>query len=376
MKKNLLSSVLVLLFLLPLMAKAQDPGVPDTVFFKAGTPCSGNGDTLYIAPNGKAYIQVWVATDESTKITEMPLIDKNYGASGYHYLDTLDNGSLYSEMPAAFNGSGATTGWCIVDLIQHLPAFLLVHSAGFGSLVYYGDTLFATLAYTVLDTCTICLDSTSFFNPNHRLALSNFQGSWVPQFLPRCFPVRYTDRPPLQVSAPATDTCILGKSFSYFVEVSDSLNELLEDGAWLLLRNRSSGATYFGTGFLNRVSGQGTSAGVYEVSLDPFSTGLVKYWISGGEINFEMKFSGVNGAAGFDTTKVFLLEERGDVNGDGKISIADVIFMINVIVGRTLPPADWQPKADVNCNLTAGDMGDVVYLVNYLFRGGPGPFCY
>lgn len=369
MKKNLLSSVLVLLFLLPLMAKAQDPGVPDTVFFKAGTPCSQDGETLYIAPNGKAYIQVWVATNESTKAAELPLTNTAF-SSTFAYLDTLDNGSLYDISPAAFNGTKLTTdGLMVINTTQHPPDFLLAHMAGFASNgIYYGDTLFATLTYTVSDTGTICLDTTGFFRPSGFLEFLDWQGhGWVPGFLPKCFYVRYGGAVPLQVSAPAADTGIVGKPFNFLVQVNDPSGNLLVDGAWLLLRNLSTGETGYGTNFIKRTSGQGTSSGVYEVSFTSGSTG---------QFNFEMKFSGVNGAAGFDTTKVFLLDERGDVNGDGKISVADVIFMINVIVGRILPPADWWPKADVNCNLTAGDMGDVVYLVNYLFRGGPGPYCY
>jgi hypothetical protein len=369
MKKNLLSSVVVLLLLLHLMAKAQDPGGPDTVFFKAGTPCSGNGDTLYIASNGKVFIQVWVATDESTKTAEIPLTNTAF-PSTFAYLDTLDNGSLYDIFPAAFNGTKlATNGLMVINTTQHPPDFFLAHMAGFASNgIYYGDTLFATLTYTVSDTGTICLDTTGFFRPSEFLGFLDWQGhGWVPEFFAKCFYVRTGGPASLQVSAPATDTGIVGKPFSFSVQVSNPSGDLLEDGAWLLLRNLSTGETIYGTSFIKRISGQGTSSGVYEVSFTPASTG---------QFNFEMKLSGINGAAGFDTTRVFLLDQRGDVNGDGRLSVADVIFMINVIVGRILPPADWWPKADVNCNLMAGDMGDVVYLVNYLFKGGPGPYCY
>jgi len=368
MKKNLLSSVLVFLFLLPLWAKAQDLGVPDTVFFKAGTPCSANGDTLYITSAGKVYIQVWVTTDETTKAADIPLTNTAYPIASA-YLDTLDNGSPDQIRPAAFNGTKLTTnGLIYINTTLHPPDFLLAHLAGFASTIYYGDTLFATLTYTVSDTGMICLDTSGFFQPAHSLGFSNEQAiSWVPKFVPKCFYVRYGGSASLQISAPATDTGIVGKPFSFPVQVNDPSGILLEDGAWLLLRNLSTGETVYGTSFIKRISGQGTSSGVYEVSFTPASTG---------QFNFEMKFSGEDGAAGFDTTKVFLLDERGDVNGDGRISVADVIFMINVIVGRTLPPADWWPKANVNCNQMAGDMGDVIYLVNYLFRGGPGPYCY
>jgi M6 family metalloprotease-like protein len=63
----------------------------------------------------------------------------------------------------------------------------------------------------------------------------------------------------------------------------------------------------------------------------------------------------------------------GDANGDGKINLLDVSFIINALYrGGTQP----NPKesADVNHD-TKMNLLDVSYIINYLYRQGPGPSC-
>jgi len=64
---------------------------------------------------------------------------------------------------------------------------------------------------------------------------------------------------------------------------------------------------------------------------------------------------------------------RGDVNQDGIINIADVIYLINYLFIGGLPPSPlW--IGDANCDSVV-DIADVIYLINYLFVGGPPPGC-
>jgi hypothetical protein len=65
---------------------------------------------------------------------------------------------------------------------------------------------------------------------------------------------------------------------------------------------------------------------------------------------------------------------RGDVNHDSNIDVGDVVYLINYLFKGGFPPlpffsGDANDDADVN-------VGDVVFLVNYLFRGGPSPLTY
>jgi hypothetical protein len=74
---------------------------------------------------------------------------------------------------------------------------------------------------------------------------------------------------------------------------------------------------------------------------------------------------------------IFRLEDysawRGDANGDGIISPGDVIYLINYLF-RGGPAPDPLERGDCNCDGEV-DPGDVVYLINYLFRYGPPPSC-
>ena len=61
----------------------------------------------------------------------------------------------------------------------------------------------------------------------------------------------------------------------------------------------------------------------------------------------------------------------GDVTGDGLIDAGDVIFILNYLYRGGFAPHPLI-TGDLNCD-EAIDAGDVVYLINYLFRGGPPP---
>ena len=62
----------------------------------------------------------------------------------------------------------------------------------------------------------------------------------------------------------------------------------------------------------------------------------------------------------------------GDVNNDSKITVADVLCLVNYVFKSSLPPVPIPQAGDVNCD--GGDnAGDIVYLSRYVFLGGPEP---
>jgi hypothetical protein len=64
-----------------------------------------------------------------------------------------------------------------------------------------------------------------------------------------------------------------------------------------------------------------------------------------------------------------LVDKRGDANGDEIINVTDVIYLINwLFKGGPVPTIN----SDVNCSGKV-DVTDVIYLINYLFKGGPEP---
>jgi hypothetical protein len=63
--------------------------------------------------------------------------------------------------------------------------------------------------------------------------------------------------------------------------------------------------------------------------------------------------------------------KRGDVNQDGFIDVGDVVNLLNYLFRGGDQPLPME-TADSNCNGEV-DVGDVVYLINYLFGQGPSP---
>jgi PKD repeat protein len=64
---------------------------------------------------------------------------------------------------------------------------------------------------------------------------------------------------------------------------------------------------------------------------------------------------------------------RGDANDDGVINSADIVYLINYLfIGGPPPDPSW--LGDANCDGVVS-VADVVYLINYLFVGGPPPGC-
>jgi len=61
----------------------------------------------------------------------------------------------------------------------------------------------------------------------------------------------------------------------------------------------------------------------------------------------------------------------GEVNGDGAINIGDVVFVINYIF-REGPPSDPLCLSDANGD-GAVNIGDPVFIISYIFREGPPP---
>jgi hypothetical protein len=61
----------------------------------------------------------------------------------------------------------------------------------------------------------------------------------------------------------------------------------------------------------------------------------------------------------------------GDANGDGKVSVSDIVFLIGYLFKGGAAP-DPLCKADVNLDDKVS-VSDIVYLISYLFKGGPSP---
>jgi hypothetical protein len=64
--------------------------------------------------------------------------------------------------------------------------------------------------------------------------------------------------------------------------------------------------------------------------------------------------------------------ETGDVNRDGSITAADIIWMVSYTFSGGFAPLPCEGTGDVNCNGVVNS-ADVIALVNYVFKGGKRP---
>jgi hypothetical protein len=65
---------------------------------------------------------------------------------------------------------------------------------------------------------------------------------------------------------------------------------------------------------------------------------------------------------------------RGDVNTDGIIDLGDIVYLVGYLY-RGGPAPDPLTVGDCNCDQTI-ELGDPVFLINYLFEDGPPPDCW
>ncbi|MFQ5606706.1 MAG: S8 family serine peptidase [Candidatus Zixiibacteriota bacterium] len=98
-------------------------------------------------------------------------------------------------------------------------------------------------------------------------------------------------------------------------------------------------------------------------TIDSGATGGKNLLFSNQSVSYPPRFSGTAFLAG--------TPKRGDANGDGRLNIADVTFLITRIFASGKPPVT--PAAgDVNGD-GLNDVADVTFFIAYLFSGGPAP---
>jgi hypothetical protein len=63
----------------------------------------------------------------------------------------------------------------------------------------------------------------------------------------------------------------------------------------------------------------------------------------------------------------------GDANGDGAVNVGDAVYIISYVFKGGPPPTPYATcSGDANCDCTV-NVGDAVYVIAYVFKGGPPP---
>ena len=64
---------------------------------------------------------------------------------------------------------------------------------------------------------------------------------------------------------------------------------------------------------------------------------------------------------------------HGDPNSDRIVNVGDAIYVLNYLFKGGPRPCPVE-AGDANCNGVV-DLGDAIYVLNYFFKGGPAPSC-
>ena len=110
------------------------------------------------------------------------------------------------------------------------------------------------------------------------------------------------------------------------------------------------------------------------VSLGPSESGEILLDIKPdtfGTGNVTMRITSRTNLSLSDSITFTLYVRRGDANGDGKTTVSDVVFLVNYLFKGGPAPVPLE-SGNANCD-TKVTVSDVVYLVNYLFKGGNPP---
>ena len=100
-----------------------------------------------------------------------------------------------------------------------------------------------------------------------------------------------------------------------------------------------------------------------------------KVWVSGdwmwddGSGNIDPTFNNGNGAHCITYYDADML--RGDVTNDGKVNISDAVYLISFVFNGGPAPNPYI-IGDANCD-GKSNVGDAVYLINYVFKNGSPP---
>ena len=97
-------------------------------------------------------------------------------------------------------------------------------------------------------------------------------------------------------------------------------------------------------------------------------------WLANGTYQVKARVKDTFGAeSAWSPAATIQLAKPGNANGDSQVSVGDAVFIISYIFrGGPAPP--FPNAADANCDNKV-TVGDAVFIVSYIFRGGPAPGC-
>jgi len=112
--------------------------------------------------------------------------------------------------------------------------------------------------------------------------------------------------------------------------------------------------------------------------LGPFSSGAVAAgshtWSQIGNFDIKVKAKDDHNAeTSWSPVISMAIGTPGDANNDAAVNVGDAVYIINYVF-KSGPSPQPQASGDANCDM-AVNVGDAVAIINYVFKGGKNPGC-
>ncbi len=120
-----------------------------------------------------------------------------------------------------------------------------------------------------------------------------------------------------------------------------------------------------------------TSSTFHPDSTDVYNNLLVNQYtdtLKSGEFHWKVRAYDNRGETWSQELWSFICGILGDSNGDKQVNVSDVVYLINYLFKGGPAPVPAPIVGDANCDGKV-TVSDVIYLINYLFKGGPPPAC-
>lgn len=353
--------------------------------------------------------------------------EHEYGEDFYHtYMNEIEyflGGSIFvedtSDVYEVFGTIVYDKGACVLHMLRHV-----VGDSDFFDILraYYSDSRFAYGVAETGDFQEVCetvsgLDLDAFFQqwiygtyyPRYRYSYTweSVGGGYYDVFVhldqtQSSDPTHFTMPVDIEVSSYSTDTSVTvfndprHKDFTVRI-LSAGINVSIDPERWIL---RSVSSTSYGMNIITTdlppdsqfyayaetlVVKGGTAPYTWAVESGSLPDGLKLDSLTGeisgvpvaaDSFDFTVKVTD-SGAPEITDTQEFYIKisetpfMHGDANHDFVVDGGDVIYIINYLYRDGPEPLPWE-AGDVDCDGVVGP-GDVVYLINYLFRNGPPP---
>jgi aminopeptidase N len=347
-----------------------------------------------------------------------------YGTGYYHtymgYMDYTKGGSIYVQDTTNVSQIFSNIVYDKAAWVLHMLRHIVGDSAFFRSLrAYYSDPRFAYGTALTADFEGACEEvsgmdlSWLFQDWIYGTYRPDYQVSWMYENLGGTYwvylhidqiqstpPLVFTMPVDITISTPLGDTTIVvfnnqrNQDFQFEL-LSQPISLLLDKDNWIL--KYSSNVSY-GLNIVSTSLADGVSDYPYTDTLIAKGGTPPYFWSGTLPYNLTLdSLTGIISGVPADTgtfncsvlvkdssspqksnTKTLTLKVnlgipfiRGDANGDSKVTVSDVVNMINYLYKGGPAPSPLE-KADTNCDGSV-NVADVIYLINYLFKSGPPP---